>query len=280
MDTYNKVAFELAQTLALRYSTSFGSASKLYDPSIRHHIFNIYAWVRIADEIVDTYRGSDSSSLLETFRQDTYQAIVTGFSTNPIIHAFSYTVRAYDIEKELIDPFILSMAMDLKPPKAYSQKLYKTYIYGSAQVVGLMCLKVFCKDDVKLYDELKPGAESLGAAFQKVNFLRDFAADTKLLGRSYFPNIKNNSLTEANKHAIIKDIKHDFTHAIPAMAELPKNSRLAVRLASTYYFDLLKKLESTPASVINSERIRVPDWRKAQIFASVRARDTLTRKIL
>lgn len=279
MDLYNSVATELSQTLTMRYSTSFGSASKLYDASIRPHIFNIYGWVRIGDEIVDTYRGENAGLLLQDFKRDTYRALKSGFSTNPIIHAFALTAREYGIDTKLIDAFIKSMKMDINPPARYTRKLYETYIYGSAQVVGLMCLRVFCKGNDAEYEHLRVGAEALGAAFQKVNFLRDFAADMNQLGRSYFPEVKGKTMTEAAKKAIIKDIRHDFTHSIPALAQLPRNSRSAVTVAARYYFALLKKLENTPAAVINDSRVRVPDWRKAQILASVRATQSLKRTV-
>jgi len=279
MDLYNRVAQELSRTVTLQYSTSFGSASRLYDADIRPHIFNIYAWVRMGDEIVDTYRGKDADQLLMDYKKETYRTLKNGFSTNPIIHSFCLTARAYGIDSALIDPFLESMALDLKPPKISTRSYYKKYIYGSAQVDGLMCLRVFTGNDTKVYNHLRPGAESLGAAFQKINFLRDFASDVKELGRSYFPEVKNKTLDETAKQKIITDIRHDFTHSLPALHQLPKNSRTAVAVAAQYYSELLDTLEHTPAHTISKERIRLSNWRKAQIIARVKTSYTLKRTV-
>ncbi len=279
MDTYTSVAAELSRLLTIRYSTSFGSASRLYDSSIRPHIFNIYGWVRVADEIVDTYKGDDAREVLDNFKKDTYRALETGFSTNPIIHSFVATAKQYKFGSELIDPFLSSMEMDITPPVKYTRALYDKYIYGSAQVVGLMCLRVFTDGNESTYAHLKPGAEALGAAFQKVNFLRDFAEDTRTLGRSYFPEVKNNILDDATKDKIVLDIKHDFSHSIPALHQLPKNSKTAVTVATRYYFALLIKLDETPASIISTSRVRITDLKKAQILASVRAKNSLNRVV-
>jgi len=279
VELYSHVSAELSRILTMRYSTSFSSASRLYDAQIRPHIFNIYGWVRVGDEIVDTYRGKDAVLVLEEFKKETYRAIKTGFSTNPIVHSFAVTARAHNIDSKLIDPFIESMAMDLIPPNVYTKALYKKYIHGSAEVVGLMCLKVFVNGDTTVYEHLRPGAKALGSAFQKINFLRDFAADTKDLGRSYFPEVKDGKLDDISKDMIIKDIRHDFTHALPALNQLPKNSRTAVTVAARYYYALLEKLDNTSANTISTRRVRVPDWRKAQILASVRASQTLKRAV-
>lgn len=273
MDLYDSVSYESAQLLTLRYSTSFGSATKLYPKHIRQHIFAIYGWVRVGDEIVDTYRGKDASERLDAITAETDLTLLTGFSTNPIIHAFARTARIFGINSTLIDPFIESMRMDLSPPKRpLTKKEYKAYIYGSAEVVGLMCLKVFTDGDSETYERLRPGAEALGSAFQKVNFLRDFAQDVRELGRSYFPHVNAKELSESQKAAIVKDIRHDFTHALVAVAELPADAAPAVRVAAAYYTELLKRLEAAPARTISKDRIRVPDWRKAQILASVTAK--------
>ncbi len=277
MDLYDSVSYESARLLTLRYSTSFGSASKLYPKHIRQHIFAIYGWVRVGDEVVDTYRGEDASERLDAIVVETELALLTGFSTNPIIHAFARTARIYGIDSTLIDPFIESMRMDLSPRKRpLTKKEYETYIYGSAEVVGLMCLKVFTDGDSETYERLRPGAEALGSAFQKVNFLRDFAQDVRELGRSYFPGVNGNELSEVQKKAITKDIRHDFTHALVAVAELPPEAGPAVRVAAAYYTELLKRLEAAPARTISKDRIRVPDWRKAQILASVTAKATVS----
>lgn len=270
MERYDNVSMELARQIATSYSTSFSKSSALFSAAIRPHIFNIYAWLRIGDEIADTYRGQNASELLGRFRQDTVQAMHDSFSTNPIIHAFSLTASTFGISHELIDPFIHSMAMDLKPPKRWNKKQYDSYIHGSAEVVGLMCLKVFVDDDKELYARLQHGAESLGSAFQKINYLRDFAYDTKVLNRSYFPNVQGGVLTERAKSEITADIRHDLTHALPAIDQLPHEAKDAVLVAAKYYGELLAKLESTPVDVIMSRRIRIPDWRKTQIFASAK----------
>lgn len=279
MELYNFVTQELSRLLTLRYSTSFGSASRLFDNEVRPHIYNIYGWVRIGDELVDSYRGDDTDEVLQDYKRETLRALRTGFSTNPAIHSFAITARKYGIGVKLIDPFIESMQMDINPPARYTRTLYKKYIHGSAEVVGLMCLKVFVGGDTASYEHLRPGAEALGAAFQKVNFLRDYAADTKTLGRSYFPEIKQEGLTEDIKLKIINDVRHDFTHALPALHQLPKNSRTAVTVAARYYHTLLEKLAVTPAGIIASRRVRVADWRKAQILATVKANHTLKRTV-
>lgn len=276
MDLYDTVSYEAARNLTLRYSTSFGSATKLYPKELRGHIYAIYGWVRIGDEIVDTYRGADAAQRLDAFEAETMLAIKSGFSTNPIIHAFAHTAKKYHIDAVLIRPFLNSMRMDLSPPnRSLTRAEYKTYINGSAEVVGLMCLKVFVQGDEKTYMRLRPGAKSLGSAFQKVNFLRDFAQDVSELGRSYFPNVAGSELTEKQKAAIIIDIRHDFTHALPAVFELPKSAAPAVRVAAAYYTELLKRLEAVPAHTLSKERIRVPDWRKAQILATVTAKESI-----
>lgn len=268
MDVYTSLAGELSRATTLRYSTSFGSASKLYSASVRPHIFNIYGWVRIADEIVDAYRGEDARTLLQEFTRDTQRAMETGFSPNPIIHSFAQTARTFGIDDTLIEPFMQSMAVDADPPASFGQREFDDYIYGSAQVVGLMCLRVFVGGDEAAFARLRPGAEALGAAFQKVNFLRDFADDTKSLGRYYFPGVKNGTLDEKSKQVIITDIRRDFEHAKPALKELPNNSRAAVTVAARYYLALLRKLEHTPAAVISTRRVRVSNWQKARIFAA------------
>lgn len=265
MDFYDKVAYDNSRHLTLSYSTSFGISSRFFQSSLRRHIYAIYAMVRIADEIVDTYHGPDAARLLDTFEKQVYDALKLNFSTDLVLHAFARTARAYDIGPSLIKPFFESMRMDLTP-QDYDSKQYHRYIHGSAEVVGLMCLKVFVNGDTKLYDELSKGAAALGSAYQKVNFLRDMASDYKLLGRLYFPNVTYEEFDESAKQQIIDDINHDFSVALPALRRLPASSRKATLMSYVYYSELLKKLERTPASTIKQTRIRVPSARKIALL--------------
>lgn len=264
MELYTTTSYEAARLLTLRYSTSFGQSSKLFAPEIRDHIYAIYALVRIADEIVDTYQGKDASKLLKDFEAETFAALRTGYSTNPIIHAFVTTAKRFTISRDLLRPFFKSMRMDLKP-QTFSKHTYAQYIYGSAEVIGLMCLKVFC-DDATLYKKLEPGARALGVAYQKVNFLRDVAADYHERGRVYFPGVTFESLNEKKKAVILRDIKKDFAKAEPAVAALPVSARKAVSVSYAYYSELLSKLERTPVDTIKTTRIRVSTPKKLQLF--------------
>lgn len=266
MDLYNKVAYENSRHLTLRYSTSFGISSRLFSKEIQPHIYAIYALVRIADEIVDTYKGADSLKLLDDLESLTYASIKSGYSTDLTVHAFAQTARHYGIEKQLIAPFFQSMRMDLTPQN-YDGKNYAVYIHGSAEVVGLMCLRVFLDNNVERYAELAPGAAALGSAYQKVNFLRDLAADYKELGRLYFPGVTYDAFNERSKQLIIDDIKNDFTTALPALNKLPTSSRKATLTSYVYYLELLKKLERTPAETIKRTRVRVPSRRKLALLA-------------
>ena len=267
MALYSTASFKVARHITKAYSTSFSSATRLISAAERKHIYNIYGLVRVADEIVDTYHGKDAGLLLSEFEEETYQAIKRGYSTNIIIHAFSETARTYGITKKLLAPFFQSMRFDLEPVKNITERQYKDYIYGSAEVVGLMCLTVYCGNDKKLLKQLTPWARKLGSAFQKVNFLRDIADDTKRLGRHYFPDVSSR-LTEADKQAVIPDIESDFNDAYQAALSLPRSSRTAVFVAYRYYRALLKKLNSTPIEKISEERIRVSNIRKALIILS------------
>lgn len=265
MDLYTAVAYENSRQLTRRYSTSFASSSALLGKKIRPHIYAIYALVRIADEIVDTYKGADSLQLLNDLETETYAAIPRGYSTNTTVHAFAQTAKQYDISKELIAPFFESMRMDLSP-HTYNDALYATYIHGSAEVVGLMCLKVFVEGNKTAYDTLAPGASALGAAYQKVNFLRDLAADYNDLGRLYFPDVTYESFDETAKNHIIQNIKKDFKNALPAIEKLPRSSKKATLTSYEYYHELLKRLETTPAERIKQTRIRVPNGKKLQLL--------------
>ena len=267
MDLYDKVSYENSRHLTLNYSTSFGMSSRFFSKQIQPHIYAVYGLVRVADEIVDTYKGSDARTLLDDLEKTTYATLKSGYSTNPIVHAFGLTARRYGIGMQLIKPFFESMRMDLNP-QDYSPKYYKKYIYGSAEVVGLMCLRVFCDGNDKQYESLREGASALGAAYQKVNFLRDMAADYKELGRLYFPGSTFDTFGEKEKKSIIEDIKKDFKKALPALRRLPESSRKATMLSYVYYSELLKKLEITPINTIKTSRIRIPNSKKFLLMAA------------
>jgi phytoene synthase len=271
MDLYGQVSTELSGILTRRYSTSFSSASRLFSPELRSHIYAIYALVRIADEIVDTYQGDDRLHLLDDLEQEVTAAISRGYSANPLVHAYSLTSRKYGIGADLTAPFFASMRMDIDH-QTYTPHLYRTYIHGSAEVVGLMCLKVFCHGNQVDYDRLAPGAAKLGAAYQKVNFLRDIAADHAELGRYYFPNSSFESFDEAAKMRIISETRRDFAAALPYIRALPVQARPAVAMSYAYYTRLLTKLERTPADVIKTTRIRLPAQQKVALFAAAAAR--------
>lgn len=247
-----------------RYSTSFSSAIKLLHPDLRQPIFNIYGLVRFADEIVDTFHGHDKQQLLSNFKEQTYEAIDKKISLNPILHSFQQTVNAYNIDHELIEAFFRSMEMDLDK-KAYDRQGYIDYIYGSAEVVGLMCLYVFCEGDRSLYQRLKESARSLGAAFQKVNFLRDLKEDYNQLDRVYFPGCDFSNFTACDKSKIEADIQQDFDDAYKGIMQLPVKARFGVYVAYKYYLSLFKRIKRVKPQRILVERIRVPNYRKAAI---------------
>ncbi|MBC7459464.1 squalene/phytoene synthase family protein [Candidatus Saccharibacteria bacterium] len=264
-----KASYKACQLITTSYSTSFGLSITLFDSVLRPHIYAIYGLVRIADEIVDTYTGPDRRQLLDDLEAQTKAAITSGYSTNPIVHSFALTARQYDIGFGLISPFFKSMRMDITP-KTFDQKLYDNYIYGSAEVVGLMCLKVFTADK-KLYESLAGGAGKLGAAYQKVNFLRDIAADAEGLGRWYFPISSYADFDEKTKSLITKDIEEDFAAAKKAIIDLPASSRKAVELSYVYYSQLLKKIKATPAKTLRLKRIRINNVQKTALFMQVKS---------
>ena len=268
MELYTKTSYVLARRLTLDYSTSFGQSSKLFAKEIRNDIYAIYGLVRVADEIVDTYQGKNAGRLLKELEAHTMEALKTGFSPNPLVHAFATTAKRYGISRDLIRPFFKSMQMDLKP-KTFTPHLYSIYIYGSAEVIGLMCLKVFT-DDRNEYKRLLPQARALGSAYQKVNFLRDMKSDFDERGRVYFPGISFDTFNERQKKEIIKDIKQDFAQAKPAIKQLPKNARTAVALSFEFYSELLKKLEHTPADKIKAGRVRLGGTKKLCILLKSR----------
>lgn len=261
MTLYDRLAYDTSRHYTEGYSNSFGLSSRLFSQKVRPHIYAIYGLVRLADEIVDTIEIEDKAILLTELETDTYRAIKSGYSTNPLVHAFALTARTYSITGELIDPFFTSMRLDLMP-HMYTRDLYQRYIHGSAEVIGLMCLRVFCATTPKLYDRLAPGASALGAAYQKVNFLRDIKADHDDLGRFYFPDATYESFDDAAKRAVISDIKADLAVARPALRHLPRDTRQAVMTSLMYYKELIEKLENTPVASLKTKRLSVAAARK------------------
>ena len=264
---YDSVSENCSKIVTHTYSTSFSLATKMLDSSIRNHIYNIYGFVRFADEIVDTFHDYPKKELLDRFEEDLFYSINNKISLNPILNSFQKTVNIFEIDHKLIKAFLKSMRWDLKKNMYKTDKEYKEYIYGSADVVGLMCLKVFVQGDTKMYEELKPYAISLGSAFQKVNFLRDYKADLKELNRTYFPNLVNKSFDDAAKEKILNEIKDDFAVALKGIYMLPNNSKFGVYAAYKYYKRLLKKLDKTSTSVIKNKRVRVPNYQKVDVLA-------------
>jgi len=248
------------------YSTSFSLATKMLADTIRQDIYNIYGFVRLADEIVDTFHDYDKESLFKNFEIDLERALNDKISVNPILNSFQETYHKYGIEKHLVHAFMGSMKMDLHKSKYLTEEEYKAYIYGSADVVGLMCLRVFVKGDSIKYEALKDAAMSLGSAFQKVNFLRDLKADHEDLSRTYFPNTDFNRLDESSKQLIINDIENDFSKGLKGIRELPIEAKFGVFMAYRYYHQLLKKLKKTPAIDLKSTRIRVPNYKKIELL--------------
>jgi phytoene synthase len=241
---------------------------------LRQPIFDIYGFVRFADEIVDTFHDYDKAALLHQFKLDTYQAIAQGISMNPILHRFQLTFNKYKIDVALLDAFLLSMEMDLSKQQ-YDVNTYNTYIYGSAEVVGLMCLYIFCEGNHAQFEELKPSARSLGAAFQKVNFLRDIKADFEGLDRMYFPNCDFSKFTQQDKDQIEEDIQNDFSMALTGIKHLPLKARFGVYVAFKYYYSLFKKIKKVHPHSILKTRIRIPDYGKIFILAKASIRSQL-----
>jgi len=266
MSLFNQTALECSKLITERYSTSFTLGIKTLDKKYHLPIYAIYGFVRFADEIVDTFHDNDKQALLNRFRADTYQAIEEGISLNPVLHSFQLVVRQYNIERELIDAFLRSMEMDLHRHD-YDAAGYSDYIYGSAEVVGLMCLRVFCEGDCNEFDRLREPARKLGAAFQKVNFLRDIKSDYQERGRTYFPGVDFTDFSRDAKQLIEDDIQRDFDDAYQGILNLPKGARMGVHLAYIYYLKLFCKIKDMPASRIQEERIRVPDPQKLVLLA-------------
>lgn len=256
IELYTSSCETISEVIIKKYSTSFYVSSLLFSKHIRSAIFNIYGFVRVADEIVDTFHNHDKLTLLNEFESNTFKAIHEGISLNPILHSFQHTVNTYQIKHEYIQAFLQSMRYDINKKEYRTVEEMNEYIYGSAEVVGLMCLQVFC-NSTEQFNTLKPSAIKLGAAFQKVNFLRDIQNDIETLQRTYFPNLLHSDFTESVKKEIIQDIQNDFADAFQGIKQLPHSAKLAVYTAFLYYQQLLKKLDKTPADQIAHTRIRV-----------------------
>lgn len=263
---FDNVSYHCSKIVTKSYSTSFSLATKMLAKSIRADIYNIYGFVRFADEIVDSFHDYDKKVLFNTFSRDMEEALENKISLNPILNSFQYTYHKYGIDKHLVDSFMESMRLDLYKSNYLTEEEFKKYIYGSADVVGLMCLKVFVKGDNEKYNDLKDYAMSLGSAFQKVNFLRDLKADHEGLDRSYFPNADLNNLDEMAKSDIIQDIEQDFAKGLQGIKMLPIEAKFGVFMAYRYYNQLLKKLKKTPALQIKQARIRVSNHKKVELL--------------
>jgi phytoene synthase len=263
---FDNVSIACSRLTTRAYSTSFSLGIFCLDKSLRDPIYSIYGFVRFADEIVDTFHGFNKAELLERFRADANRAIDEGISLNPILNSFQATVRTYKIEQDLVERFLHSMAMDLKRSEHDPQSFHE-YVLGSAEVVGLMCLRVFCNNDDELYLRLAPYAMNLGSAFQKVNFLRDLNADYTVLGRTYFPGIEITSFDESGKRLIEEDIERDFQESYKGIKELPHSARFGVYVAYVYYRALFRKIKNTPSTMVLNSRIRIRNRDKARLLA-------------
>jgi 15-cis-phytoene synthase len=261
---FHDVSAKCSEITTTAYSTSFSSAIRLLHQDMRQPIYNIYGFVRFADEIVDTFHDHDKSSLLADFKKETYAAIKRGISLNPILNSFQQTANEYNIDHALIEAFFHSMEMDLTQ-RTYDTRNFNEYVYGSAETVGLMCLYVFCEGKKELYERLKVSARALGAAFQKVNFLRDIKADYNGLSRMYFPGCDFNNFTERDKKQIEAGIYKDFSEAYAGIIKLPLKSRFGVYVAYKYYLSLFKKIKSLEPKRVLEARIRIPDYKKVMI---------------
>lgn len=266
MKLFHELSQDCSRITTEKYSTSFSSAIKLLHRDLRTPIFNIYGFVRFADEIVDSFHEYNKAELLAEFSKASYEAIERKVSMNPILHSFQMTVNEYKIDLNLIKAFLYSMELDLGK-RAYDKGGYEEYIYGSAEVVGLMCLYIFCSGNEKQYEQLKPYARSLGAAFQKVNFLRDLRDDVVGLDRMYFPECDFNNFNEADKMAIEADIQRDFEHAYQGICLLPLKARFGVYVAYKYYLSLFRKIQKIQPQKIMEQRVRIPDYGKIFIVA-------------
>ncbi|TDO69833.1 phytoene/squalene synthetase [Flavobacterium chryseum] len=264
---FDTVSFKCSKLVTKNYSTSFSLAVKMLSPSIRDAIYSIYGFVRFADEIVDSFHDYDKENLINDFEKEHYKAMQAGISLNPILNSFQHTVKEYNITDDLVQAFLKSMKLDLVKSTYNTQSEYEDYIYGSADVVGLMCLKVFVKGNDQKYEQLKTEAMRLGSAFQKVNFLRDLKDDNLVLNRNYFPGVDLNSFDETAKTTIINEIEEDFRIAYQGIVKLPMEAKFGVYTAFIYYRKLLKKLKNTPYHEIGNSRIRVSNYTKAGLLA-------------
>jgi phytoene synthase len=274
MHLFHEVSEHCSRTTTERYSTSFSSAIRLLHTDLRQPVYNIYGFVRFADEIVDTFHDHDKERLLANFKKETYDAIRDGISLNPILHSFQLTVNKYKIDLSLIEAFFKSMEMDLDK-SVYNQDGYNEYIYGSAEVVGLMCLYIFLDGDTEAYKKFRPFAQSLGAAFQKVNFLRDVKADYNQLNRTYFPGLDFSSFTDRQKREIEDDIQRDFDHAYQGIIRLPAKAKFGVYVAYKYYLSLFRRIKQLQPARIMNERVRIPNYGKLMILLRAGVRNQL-----
>ena len=271
---FDNVSIKTSKMVTNSYSTSFSLGIKFLHKQFQDPIYSIYGFVRFADEIVDTFHDFNKKELLDEFKIDTYRAIERGISLNPVLNSFQKVVNDYQIDHKLIETFLKSMEMDLEK-KEYSEEAYKDYILGSAEVVGLMCLRVFVKGNQKMYDDLTPYAMALGSAFQKINFLRDLHADYLGMGRVYFPNVELKELDPETKAALEDDIEIDFNKGLEGIKLLPKDSRFGVYVAYIYYRKLFNKIKSLHPERILEERISIPNSQKMALFASSYVRHSL-----
>ncbi len=271
---YDTISKQCSKNITLQYSTSFSLGIKLLSKDIQSHIYNIYGFVRLADEVVDTFHGYPQKKLLLELEEDTFQAIEDGISLNPVLQSFQETVNTFQIEEGLIRQFLHSMKMDLEPQE-YTQDLYKEYIVGSAEVVGLMCLQVFTNGDKAQYEALKSHAEALGSVFQKVNFLRDLHFDYTNLDRSYFPNLNVNNVQSEELENIFQEIEDEFAYALEGIRKLPNSCKFGVFLAYRYYHKLFLKIRRTESSQLLEQRIRIPNGYKALILLKSMVRHQL-----
>ena len=264
---FDELSYRVSKETTKQYSTSFSLGILALSPKIRNPIYAVYGYVRLADEIVDSFHGYDKEKLLTKFREETYQALEDGISLNPILQSFQDTVNRFDIDKKLINQFLDSMQMDLQKVD-YNSDLYKQYILGSAEVVGLMCLQIFVEGNIAEFERLKPFAMKLGSAFQKVNFLRDMKDDYQILGRSYFPDVDITLFDNKIKADIEKDIEKEFYEALIGIKKLPSSSRFGVYLAYRYYISLFRKIKRTSAHKIINQRIRISNSKKISLMMS------------
>ena len=265
---YDKLSKSIAKQVTKTYSTSFSLGIKFLHKDLQNDIYSLYGYVRLADEIVDSFHGFEQEEMLNDLKKQTYLAIEEQISLNPILNAFQHTVNKNSIPIELINQFLHSMEMDLDPDKIYNTSLYDEYIVGSAEVVGLMCLKIFLEGDEDNYNRLEPYARALGSAFQKINFLRDFKADYEMLGRVYFPGVDFRAFSDVEKKRIEKDIAQDFKTAYKGILKLPKKARFGVYIAYVYYFGLFKKIKGLSASELLKQRVRINDGKKYTLMVS------------